>query len=86
MEKYRQEIDGAHQHTFFNPAGIVFEIGCFTQANGCMAAGPPSTEFSWFKGFAWRYVLCSGCFTHLGWLFESSQSSFHGLILKRLLG
>jgi len=84
-KRYRMEIDGAHQHTFFNPAGIVFEIGCFSQAIGCMPTGPPSQEFSWFKGFVWRFSLCSSCFSHLGWFFESESSSFYGLIGEKLI-
>lgn len=81
----RLEVSGAHEHTFFNPAGIVFEIGCYSKAFGCLASGAPSTEFSWFKGFKWRFALCSGCFSHLGWRFESAGSNFYGLIFKKLI-
>ncbi|MDJ0720412.1 MAG: hypothetical protein QNJ04_02210, partial [Desulfobacterales bacterium] len=28
-ERERIEVQGAHQHTFANPSGIVFTIGCF---------------------------------------------------------
>ena len=84
--RYRLEIDGTHQHTFFNPAGLVFEISCFSEASGCMESGPSSQEFSWFKGFCWRYSLCSGCFSHLGWLFESDSFTFYGFIEKKLIG
>jgi hypothetical protein len=80
------EVQGSQKHTFANPHGIVFEIGCFRAVMGCGYAGPASDEFSWFKGFSWRAAVCVMCLTHLGWLFESrSGSSFHGLILDRLL-
>jgi len=80
------ELQGSQKHTFANPHGIVFEIGCFRAVMGCGYAGPASDEFSWFKGFSWRAAVCVMCLTHLGWLFESrSGSSFHGLILDRLL-
>jgi filamentous hemagglutinin family protein len=79
-------VDGAHTHTFFNPAGIVFEIICFSMAPGCAVYGNASSEFSWFSGFTWRLALCANCRTHLGWFFESSDSSFFGLILKKLSG
>ena len=78
--------DGAHQHTFANPNGLVFNIGCFHTVTGCAYAGPLSNEFTWFKGYSWRAVMCRMCLAHLGWLFVSSSGdSFHGLILDRLL-
>jgi hypothetical protein len=79
-------VAGSHQHTFANPHGIVFEIGCFRTAEGCGYVGPPTDEFSWFNGFMWRVAVCSACLTHLGWLFTSSGSNrFTGLILDRLI-
>jgi hypothetical protein len=78
--------DGSWTHTFFNPAGIVFEIICFSTAPGCLVQGPSSTEFSWFAGFTYRLAFCGNCLTHLGWFYESRDSSFFGLILKKLAG
>ena len=76
---------GAHRHTFANPHGIVFEIGCFAAAPGCAQAGPATDEFSWFGGYRWRVALCGGCLTHLGWRFaQAGGDNFHGLILDRL--
>ena len=78
-------VDGAHKHTFANPHGIVFEIGCFKSAIGCGYVGQPSGEFSWFSGFMWQVAVCGSCLTHVGWLFTSSSfESFIGLILDRL--
>ena len=82
----RITVEGSHRHTFANPHGIVFEIGCFASVAGCGYAGPFSDEFSWFKGFSWRVAVCIRCLTHLGWLFSSTgYESFHGLILDRLV-
>ncbi len=82
----RIDIDGAHMHTFANPMGIVFEIGCFRSSPGCGHVGPTSDEFAWFAGYSWRIAICGQCRTHLGWLFIStSRDQFHGLILDRLL-
>ena len=82
----RISVQGAHHHTFANPHGVVFEIGCFKYAQGCGYAGPPSTEFSWFSGYAWRVSFCTMCLTHLGWVFiAGSGDSFHGFILDRLI-
>jgi hypothetical protein len=79
-------VQGAHQHVFANPHGIVFEIGCFDAVRGCGYAGPASDDFTWFEGFSWRVAVCIMCLTHLGWFFESSEGgNFHGLILDRLI-
>lgn len=82
----RFSIQGAHRHTFANPHGLVFEIGCFQNCVGCGYAGAASDEFTWFAGYLWRACFCSNCLTHLGWLFTSTGGDgFHGLILERLL-
>lgn len=79
------EVLGAHAHTFVNPSGIVFEIGCFRIAVGCAHVGTPTREWSWFTGYSWRVVVCSSCFTHLGWFYAGDDlDSFYGLILNRL--
>jgi len=62
---------GAHQHTFANPHGIVYEIGCFRSAIGCGHSGPATDEFSWFPGYEWRVAVCRSCLTHLGWVFAA---------------
>lgn len=79
------EIEGHHIHTFSNPYGIVFEIGCFSAAEGCINRGTPTGEFTWFKGFSWRYSLCSRCHIHLGWHYQTSGETFYGLILGNLM-
>ncbi len=77
-------VSGAHRHTFANPHGIVFEIGCFRNAPGCTRVGEASDDFTWFAGYRWRIAICAGCHRHLGWRFEGTGDSFHGLILDRL--
>lgn len=79
------EIQGSHQHTFSNPAGLLFQIGCFRRAGGCVMASAPEAQWSWFPGFSWQVVLCSSCATHLGWCYTGSGDFFYGLILHRLL-
>ena len=82
----RITVEGAHRHTFANPHGIVFEIGCFKAVKGCGHMGAPSDEFSWFSGYNWRVAVCFRCLTHLGWRFTASgKESFHGLIIDRLI-
>jgi hypothetical protein len=82
----RIEVQGAHEHTFFNPYGIIFQIGCFLQAQGCGYQGPAIEEFSWFPGYSWRIAICSSCLIHLGWLYSApAKESFYGLILDHLI-
>ena len=78
-------IHGKHMHTFFNPAGIVYEILCFSKASGCVTHGKPTDEFTWFPGYTWEYSLCASCLDHLGWFFNSSGDSFFGLINGKLI-
>ncbi len=82
----RTEVQGAHLHTCANPAGILYQIGCFRKVRGCGYVGPATAEWSWFKGFSWRVAVCNNCLTHLGWQYlTSGHSRFHGLILNRLV-
>lgn len=83
--EHRTVIEQSHRHTFFNPAGQLFEIGCFRYARGCNPVGRPSSEFSWFASMVWTPVVCSECLSHLGWLFEGNSTKFYGLILKQLV-
>ena len=78
------QVSGSHEHTFFNPAGIVFELGCFSAAPGCHRAGRATSDFTWFAGYVWRFALCRNCNSHLGWFFEMGEHSFFGLILAHL--
>ncbi len=81
----RTVINGSHAHTFANPHGMVYEIGCFRVVTGCGYTGAPTDEFTWFAGFSWRVALCGMCLTHLGWQFLSKNEQFNGLILDRLI-
>ncbi|MFV0436239.1 MAG: cereblon family protein [Desulfopila sp.] len=83
-EDERLAVAGAHRHTFFNPVGIVYELGCFASALGCSLDGELTDEFSWFSGYMWRIALCRRCLFHLGWHFQSPSHMFYGLILSRL--
>lgn len=79
------DVDGSHEHTFTNPEGFVFRIGCFSHAPGCLVQGRSVLEFTWFAGFSWRYAHCSKCLTHLGWHYQAKdEENFYGLILDKL--
>jgi len=84
-EDQRIEIIGSHAHTFANPSGIVFHIGCFARAPGTVTTREESADFTWFAGYAWSLCGCSLCGEHLGWRFRSEENIFFGLILDRLV-
>ncbi len=78
-------VSGTHNHTFANPNGVVFEIGCYQMVTGCSFIGPPSYEFPWFAGYSWQIIICSSCQSHLGWVFRGQGGAqFFGLILDRI--
>lgn len=76
---------GDHAHTVFNPAGQLFQIGCYSDAPGATPDGGTSTAFTWFPGYAWRIALCGSCRRHMGWQFFGDDD-FFGLITARLSG
>jgi hypothetical protein len=78
-------VSGAHEHTFVNPAGIIYPVRCYGDAPGCRGAGELTAEFSWFAGYAWRYALCGSCAEHLGWVYRAEAGgAFYGLIADKL--
>lgn len=81
----RIRVNGEHRHVFFNPHGLVFELGCFGAARNLRVQSSPTTEFSWFPGHAWQIVVCAGCGSHMGWYFSGGESGFYGLILAGLV-
>lgn len=82
----RIAVNGQHAHICANPYGLLFEVGCFAKAVGCQTTGTPTTEFTWFPGYAWAIALCAGCANHLGWHYTGKPpSEFYGLILGNLV-
>ena len=76
-------INGSHTHTFSNPAGFVYTIGCFSSAVSCTVVGELTEEHTWFLGYKWKIVMCQSCQLQLGWLFTNSDS-FYAFIEKHL--
>lgn len=50
------------QSLFCNPSGYVHETVTFTKIieHSSYVVDRPSTEFSWFPGYAWQILLCNG--------------------------
>ncbi len=87
LGRWRIAMNGAHEHTVFNPAGAVFTVLCFRDALAARTFGPFSEDFTWFKGYAWQIVLCTDCGTHLGWRYGGEAETppgFFGFIKDRL--
>lgn len=80
----RMEVNGAHEHAFINPAGLIFRVGCFAEAPGVHAVGEESAHWTWFVGFAWRAARCRSCHEHLGWCYRSALATFVALILDKV--
>jgi len=85
-QAYRITQSGAHEHTFVNPAGIVFHIACFAVAAGCAHVGLTEEAFTWFPGWKWQVAICARCHAHVGWIFRCAGQQFHGLIVSALRG
>jgi hypothetical protein len=78
-------VNGAHAHSFINPAGFIFRIGCFSGAPGARGSGDESDEWTWFSGYTWQAVVCARCGEHIGWAYRNTTASFVGLILDRIV-
>jgi hypothetical protein len=83
-DDHRVEMSGSHEHTFVNPGGFVYRIGCFNAAPGCVHIGSTESAFSWFPGWTWQVAVCAHCRAHLGWIYRNAGEQFHGLILAAL--
>ncbi len=59
-------IDGKHRHVFSTrTAGLRNRLLCLGE--NIIPGGPKTDEFTWFPGYAWQAVGCSGCSSMLGW-------------------
>lgn len=83
-DKDRSFYNDRSEFQFTNPGGFIFEIITFSSADGCLEAGEPTPEFSWFPQHSWSYAICSRCNSHLGWKYIG-KNSFYGLIKSRLI-
>jgi cereblon len=68
---------------FVNPHGFLHEVLTVRRAKNLLRLGLPTTEFTWYPGYAWEIALCAGCREHVGWAFttvgEGDPPSFVGL-------
>ncbi len=81
------ETEATHfvNRVFANPAGLLLEIVTARQAHNVQVIGPPTTEFTWYQGYAWEVAYCASCHSHVGWAFGAvdgghEPASFFGLL------
>lgn len=77
---------------YCNPAGYIHETLTVhkTSEDAERLVDRPSTEFSWFPGYAWQIAVCKQCSSHIGWKFSAlskhlKPKSFFGLSCKSLV-
>jgi len=71
------------QGAYVNPGGYVHETLTLYKAKNLSLIGEPSTEYSWFPGYAWTICQCRFCDSHMGWKFTASSGS---LVPKKFWG
>lgn len=80
-------IEGAQSHSHINPAGLRLNFVTIGQWDNALAGQELYLEHSWFNGYGWRFMVCSRCMAHLGWVYDAlttglSPSSFAGLLIS----
>lgn len=77
---------------YCNPAGYIHETLTVhkTLENSTRLVDRPSSEFSWFPGYAWQIAVCITCSSHIGWKFLAlnknlKPKAFFGLSCKSLI-
>ncbi|XP_036189242.1 protein cereblon isoform X2 [Myotis myotis] len=75
---------------YVNPHGYVHETLTVYKASNLNLIGRPSTQHSWFPGFAWTVAQCRVCASHIGWKFTATKKDmlpqkFWGLTRSALL-
>ncbi|XP_033122255.1 protein cereblon-like isoform X2 [Anneissia japonica] len=75
---------------YVNPGGYIHETLTLYRAQNLNLIGRPSTENSWFPGYAWTIIQCRHCSGHMGWKFKATKrklrpEKFWGLTRSALM-
>lgn len=81
----RLRLNGADQHSFVNPSGILCNFMTFMDCENVFEHEDLFVHHSWFPGYGWRFLTCSVCFQHLGWKYDAladhvRPSQFFGVL------
>jgi hypothetical protein len=82
-------INGATEHSYINPAGIRCNFMTFLHCENVLVHEDLYIEHSWFPRYGWRFLMCQGCFLHLGWKYDSVEDGtdpegFFGMLIHSL--
>ena len=75
---------------YLNPGGVVHEtLTVYKLKNFHIISPRPSTQHSWFPGYAWQIITCKQCNNHIGWKFTNAlpylkPEKFFGLTRKAI--
>ncbi|CAF0850694.1 unnamed protein product [Brachionus calyciflorus] len=75
---------------YLNPGGVVHEtLTVYKLKNFHIISPRPSTQHSWFPGYAWQIITCGQCNNHIGWKFTNAKpdlkpEKFFGLTRKAI--
>jgi len=80
-------IQGAKDHSFVNPAGVLCNFTTFAHCHNVLVDKDLYLRHSWFSGYGWRYVMCGACMQHLGWHYDAVRKgarprSFFGILVE----
>ncbi|MFC1834635.1 cereblon family protein [Thermodesulfobacteriota bacterium] len=80
-------INGAHRHSYVNPAGIRCNFMTFSGCENVIEHEELHLEHSWFPEYGWSFLMCRACYLHLGWKYESvaegvSPEGFYGVLVN----
>lgn len=80
-------IQGARDHSFVNPAGVLCNFTTFVTCQNVTAHQELYVQHSWFPGYGWRFLLCARCFQHIGWKYDAVREglrppSFFGILVE----
>ena len=56
---------------FVNPYGVLHEVVTVRWTQNVVLGGTPTTEFTWYPGYAWTIARCDRCGAHVGWAFDA---------------
>jgi cereblon len=60
---------------FVNAHGYVHDMLTVRAVRGLGVQGRPTTQDSWFPGYAWTIAHCARCYAHAGWRFTPAPAA-----------
>jgi cereblon len=63
------------QASYVNQRGMVFDLFTVYTATALKAISHPTTNYTWFPGYAWIIATCSSCHVQIGFKFVATNKS-----------